>query len=452
HIPRRIFPPGEIVAYSNYGASLAGYIVQRVSGQKYADYIAENIFQPLGMSHSTMLQPLPARLAPLMSAGYKAASGPPVPFEFIEVAPAGALSSTSADMAKFMIAQLQNGRLGARQILKPATARLMHTPQHTEALGFNGFDLGFYDENRNGRRIIGHAGDTEVFHSDLHLILDANVGLFMSFNSTGANGAVVRIRTALFAAFLDRYFPYTAPSQPTVSTAVADSKRVVGWYMSSRRIESALDLINPLSEGEVTAKPDGTIAFAPLKGLAGSPKRWREVGPLVYREIGGPTHLVFVTDARGRIKYLTTDDFVPVLIFQRVPVWQQENFVLFLIGGSLVIFLVTVIVWPLGWLVRRHYHQPLDLPPVASRLRLIARLACIVSLLVAAGWLAFLTGLTIAGSVSDAWLYILYIAGVLALVGTIGAVANCAVTWAGPQRGRWWPKIAETLIALAGLA
>ncbi|MGH7706768.1 MAG: hypothetical protein ACREM6_02390, partial [Vulcanimicrobiaceae bacterium] len=42
--------------------------------------------------------------------------------------------------------------------------------------------------------------------------------------------------------------------------------------------------------------------------------------------------------------------------------------------------------------------------------------------------------------------------GVLALVGTIGAVANCAVTWAGPQRGRWWPKIAETLIALAGLA
>ncbi|MGH7707687.1 MAG: serine hydrolase domain-containing protein, partial [Vulcanimicrobiaceae bacterium] len=204
HIPRRIFPPGEIVAYSNYGASLAGYIVQRVSGQKYADYIAENIFQPLGMSHSTMLQPLPARLAPLMSAGYKAASGPPVPFEFIEVAPAGALSSTSADMAKFMIAQLQNGRLGARQILKPATARLMHTPQHTEAPGLNGFDLGFYDENRNGRRIIGHAGDTEVFHSDLHLILDANVGLFMSFNSTGANGAVVRIRTALFAAFLDR--------------------------------------------------------------------------------------------------------------------------------------------------------------------------------------------------------------------------------------------------------
>src|SRR5207253_4926212 len=91
HIPERIFPPGTTPAYSNYGASLAGYIVERVSGRPFNDYVAESIFKPLGMSHSTFAQPLPADLKPLMSNGYKLGSGKSKPFEIIEEAPAGAL-------------------------------------------------------------------------------------------------------------------------------------------------------------------------------------------------------------------------------------------------------------------------------------------------------------------------------------------------------------------------
>ena len=75
HIPERIFPPGTTPAYSNYGASLAGYIVERVSGRPFNDYVTENIFKPLGMSHSTFAQPLPAELKPLMSNGYRLGSG-----------------------------------------------------------------------------------------------------------------------------------------------------------------------------------------------------------------------------------------------------------------------------------------------------------------------------------------------------------------------------------------
>src|SRR5690625_1500625 len=101
HIPARIFPPGEIVAYSNYGAGLAGYIVQRVSGEPFADYIAQHILQPLGMAHSTFAQPLPPAFASMLSAGYKrASSGVPQPFELVDPAPAGALSSSAMDMAR----------------------------------------------------------------------------------------------------------------------------------------------------------------------------------------------------------------------------------------------------------------------------------------------------------------------------------------------------------------
>ena len=82
HQPQRIFPPGTTPAYSNYATAVAGYIVERVSGKPFADYIEENITGPLGMKHATFRQPLPKDLEPLMSKGYKLASGKAQKFEY----------------------------------------------------------------------------------------------------------------------------------------------------------------------------------------------------------------------------------------------------------------------------------------------------------------------------------------------------------------------------------
>src|SRR5699024_4603469 len=142
HIPARIFPPGEIVAYSNYGAGLAGYIVQRMSGEPFADYIAQHILQPLGMAHSTFVQPLPPALVPMLSAGYKrASSATPQPFELVDPAPAGAMSSSAMDMARLLIAQLQGGRYGHARMLRPATVARMHGEHHTPAVGMPRIEL-----------------------------------------------------------------------------------------------------------------------------------------------------------------------------------------------------------------------------------------------------------------------------------------------------------------------
>ncbi|MGH8199718.1 MAG: serine hydrolase domain-containing protein, partial [Steroidobacteraceae bacterium] len=180
HMPPLVHPPGKVVAYSNYATALAGYIVQRVSGEPYEEYISRHILVPLGMSDSTFQQPLPSSMQPFMATGYRLASDDdPVPFEYVEAAPAGALTTTVTDMAKFMLAQLGGGSFNGARILSPATVQQMHTPQGRPLPGMNGMDLGFYDENRNGLRIVGHAGDTGAFHSDLHLLLDKNVGLFI---------------------------------------------------------------------------------------------------------------------------------------------------------------------------------------------------------------------------------------------------------------------------------
>ncbi|MGB8797761.1 MAG: serine hydrolase domain-containing protein, partial [Candidatus Aquilonibacter sp.] len=156
-LPTRIFPPGEIIAYSNYGATLAGYIVQRVSGEKFEDYIAKHVFTPLGMLHSSFVQPLPPNLAPLMATGYlNASEGKTKPFEYVDTAPAGSSSSTGIDMAHFMLAYLDGGTYNGYQMLEPATIKEMWTPQVAPEKGLPSFDLGFYQDDFNGLPIIGH--------------------------------------------------------------------------------------------------------------------------------------------------------------------------------------------------------------------------------------------------------------------------------------------------------
>src|SRR3546814_2805641 len=133
--PERINEPGSTPAYSNYATAVAGYSVERDSGESFDDYIDRHIFQPLGMAHSSFRQPLPPALLAKMSKGYsKASDGEPKDYEFISLAPAGSLASTGADMARFMIAHLQNGAYGDARILREDTARMMRSEEHTSEL------------------------------------------------------------------------------------------------------------------------------------------------------------------------------------------------------------------------------------------------------------------------------------------------------------------------------
>src|SRR5262245_26669923 len=110
NLPRRLFPNGDVEAYSNYGLALAGYVVERVSGESFAAYVQRHILDPLGMSHSTFRQPLPDDLAPLMAKGYRSSNAWPLGyFETIAASPAGALSSTGTDMGRFIRALINGG-------------------------------------------------------------------------------------------------------------------------------------------------------------------------------------------------------------------------------------------------------------------------------------------------------------------------------------------------------
>lgn len=454
HIPPRIFPPGEVVAYSNYGASLAGYIVERVSGEPFDAYVDAHILKPLGMAHSTFAQPLPPGLSKDLATGYITATGKIiVPFEPIEPYPAGSFSSTATDMAKFMLMQLQGGQFDGKTILPAATVQLMHSPHYSAAPDMNGYDFGFYRENRNGLRIIGHGGDTLAFHSDLHLLLDKNVGVFMSFNSAGKapNGTAEAVRTDLFRAFLDRYFPYEVPQEKAIASAKQDAARVAGWYWPSRRENSGLRMLYMLTQVRVSALPNGDITVNMLKDSSGAVKHWREIGPLTYREVNGQSRLRFVANADGSIKWWVTDDFPPVELFQPVHGLFQHNWFVNLTAIGVAILVLTLLVWIGGAIARRHYRTRLVLTAGQFRLRLAARIGVILLLGLVAGWLGLLAWfsqpLSLFHGSFDGPLILLYILGVLAILGAIAIVLDALWRIArGP--GGWLCRTSEAVLAL----
>jgi CubicO group peptidase (beta-lactamase class C family) len=453
-VPARIFPAGTTPAYSNYATALAGYIVQRTSGVPYETYIQRNIFGPLGMQNSTFHQPLTGAMAANLSKGYKLGSGAPVPYETVDLAPAGSLSATGADMARFMIAHLQNGAFGASRILRPETAQMMHSGGYTIMPPLNKVALGFYENNTNGRRVIAHGGDTLAFHSDLHLFLDDGVGVFISLNSTGKEGAAVVIREELFRSFADRYFPgpdYTGQVDPKLSAEHA--RMVAGAYRASRRAETSLFAFSGLlTEAKVVINPDGTISLTALRGLNGLPKKYREISPFVWVDEAGKNRLAARVE-NGKINYFQIDNY-PFQGWQRTPAAKSAAVLVPAMSAALAALLLTVILWPVTAIVRRRYGHTFKLEGQEARAHRLVRIGAAASAIMTIAWgfsiVTMLSNPPLMAPALDWWIWTLHIVGTLSVFAGAGlALWNAWLVWRG-QRG-WFAKLWSLVLVLSTL-
>ncbi len=444
-----LFPAGAAPAYSNYGVALAGYIVQRVSGEPFESYVQRHILAPLQMRHTTLLQPLPAAFAGAMSKGYRTSDGQPTKFELVVTAPAGSTSSTAGDMANFMIAHLQDGRFGDTQILRPETARLMHSPTNPAPPGFDTLAHGFFYGTRNDTRVIGHGGDTIVFHTDLNLLPQKGVGIFVSFNSRGTQDAVYGARERLFELFMDRYFPATGtPTPPAIASAAQDAAALAGHYESTRRVETGfISLFYLIQQEQVVANADGTISLPAIED-----KKFREIAPGLWRETDGPRQLM-VSDVGGRRTIL--DSTNPAGELQAVPAWRNAALIQLVAGLSLLTVLMTVLVWPIAaWLRRRD-----RLPPVATGraalVRRLTRIAAVAVLLYLVGWYTVLapildTQVDVYNKGLDGTIRVLQVAALVPAIAAVIGVWNAVIAFR--QRFDWGVRLRAVIVAAALVA
>lgn len=458
--PKRIYAPGTTPAYSNYGASLAGYIVQRTSGEKFDDYLDRHIFGPLGMQRSTFRQPLPANLKPAMSEGYVSGKEKPYGFEFVNAAPAGALSATGDDMARFMIAHLQKGEYNGRRILQPQTADLMHSRANTPFPSGNGMAHGFYETNLNGLRVIAHGGDTVGFHSDLHLFLDKNVGIFVSFNSAGKEGAAGPLRNALFEDFADRYFPAPASAawKADPKNAKEDAQKLAGVYSTTRgSATNFLNVVDLIGQTKVTVDDKGNPVIAGDKGLNGQPRKWVHTGPMEWRDAN--SHDILSANVRdGHATRFSFGELSPIIDFDRTPGYRSSSWILPLIYCALAILALTIVFWPTRALVRRRYKSAIGIEGRELLAYRSSRIAAIAIIAVLIGWVVVLSALFNDlgnGASMNAILVLLQVLSLVVFVGGLAVMAWYAwIVWKRPGgwKAVWAARTWSALLVIAAAA
>ncbi len=371
HLPARVFQPGSVMAYSNYGTTLAAYIVELVSGQAFSAYAQEHILEPLGMKSSTFEQPLPAHLNAQMSEGYRYESARFIPggFEYVQSYPAGALTSTTHDMARLIIAHLNLGvpapetseqgetaeageiaeagegeeETTDHRILQEETARLMQTQQLSGHPEIPGMTYGFIEADYNGHRVLSHGGDTLLFTTGLYFLPEENVGLYVAYNSAVGNSA----RLSLFQGFMDRYFPENAAENSTPQTtsqakptaiAAGIEKNYSGIFHPARSrftgVESLLRLAQPM---HLRVDEDGYVNITAY----GVTTRYGEIAPNLFQELNGSEKIAFSFDD-GKV---TKIHFAGPSTWLRTAWYQTPKFVVTLLSVSVLFMLGTILGW-----------------------------------------------------------------------------------------------------------
>jgi len=449
HQPARVRPPGQFVAYSNYGTALAGHVLAEQSDATFTEYADERIFTPLEMDDTTYAQPLSDELEPRRAIGYTYQNGeyePHDPVIWTLPPESGSLRTTAIDMGRFMLAHLNEGTDGSERILEAETVREMHSRQFTKSAAvpeLNGMAYGFIEMDRNGEQIVGHWGDTPRFKSLLALYPERDTGLFVVYNSPG--GAPARFE--LLQAFTDRYYPRTdTPIVEPPDDAADRARALSGDYRSLTISESSWERVLGVMTRTFTvgATDEGYLTTT---SLGEETRQWVERRPGVYEEVGGSDILVFRFDEDGRATHMFRHSFGPST-YERVP-WSESLTVLQgVFGAGVVAFLSVLLLW-LGGPVWRRWRGgtvPNDRERAARwLLGMVSLLWLSVLVIFLLAWINFNAETASPSLALRAGKVLRYVA----LVGTIGVVVVTGFAWRDGFWTRWARLHYSVVTALA---
>lgn len=279
--------PGETYVYDNFAFMLAGYAVENVSGMPYSKYMEKNIFNPLGMT-STSVRKTPELLG-RMSAHYgpkreKIAMDGTKPTE----KPEGGMISTADDMAKYLIMHLNKGKHDGKEIVSQKSIEQMHTYQYfadkTVPVTTIGFE-GYMPEKMNGQHVILKGGNV-TGHSSLIVILpEKNVAFYMSNNDDNAWFSI-----DVYEAFMNHYYPKKKEVKPTYSAlSEQQAKAYVGLY-ENIRMNNFRTKVSYSNGHLVSETPSGKHTL-------------KMISPTLFEDESG-NKVPFTKNAAGKIAYM----------------------------------------------------------------------------------------------------------------------------------------------------
>ncbi len=443
--PRRVREPGVAVSYSNYGAGLAGAALAEVTGKPFETLAESDIIGPLGLAHTTFREPHPAAAgwpAPMPAAlagdisqafrwtpdGYRRR-----PFEYVEqIAPAGAASSTAGDMSRYMLALMGNGSLDGVTIYGPATALALSTRQPPPAPGVPAWRHGLVEAPLPGGFTgVGHAGATLSFHSNMVLVPELGLGVFVSTNTDTGDA----LATALPERIVQRFYagPPRSPA-PGSAALIEDRHAFEGVYLTDRRPYHGLEgfVYRLIGAETVRVSADGKllVAGADAAGV------WSADGAVQRGQFlsdDGPQRLVFDMRSHPSKRFFSPSG---ALTFERVGFLGQAQALI--AATILVIFISLTTLGGIAMRLRRDFRETSS-QQRASLLQSSQAVLWIVAAILFAGW-STSTG-DLAQVVYDWPGWNLLLASACALVAALMSLASLPLVpfvWRGGRRLDSW--------------
>ena len=302
-VPKRqaAFPAETRWKYSNLAYTLAGLVVEQVSGESWADYVTRHIYQPLGMVNSSVDKDVPG-----LATGYGRrmpdGSRPVMPFvDARGMAAATGITSTVEDMARFVSAQFRKGAAGGDRILNTASLREMHRVRVLENNWTRGNGIGFAVSRERDRVYVGHGGSYPGYITQTMIDLNARVGVIVLTNAIDGDAGSIAFQLMNTVGQAVAKAAGTAPDKVKWNPAWS---RFAGLYRGRWgdthvvELNEKLVMINPDAatlDNQTELEPigDGTFRFvAPTGGGAvGEIVRFVEENGQVVRMITGDSYV-----------------------------------------------------------------------------------------------------------------------------------------------------------------
>lgn len=364
--PTQIFRPGTVTAYSNYGASLAGYIIERVTKKDFAEYMQSHVLDKLNMKHSSFKSDYShlTKITKFKSKSYENKNGhfEEVDWAYVNDAPAGSLNTTVQDMSYFMLAHL--GSDDYQLFEQQSTLDEMHK----QTSDFTKNAHGFWERSINDYRVLEHGGNSVGYTTQLTLVPEADFGIALLTN-VGEEMSNVRIDLANTLIGEQKKPENISPSQ--------HDKKVEGTYRMARGIyTNFLKLLPIISNSDVTIKQNESGGILLQTALDPEPMHYVETDNLLYERVDDTIPLIdkagmdtskvlFTLDKDGDVSKMTygvISDLLPVNWKDRV------DLNLMIIIGSILTFVVYSIAACIQWLIRKRKKSSLNMFPATGLL------------------------------------------------------------------------------------